>query len=337
MVTSTNISTAQAARVWQIDIIVADGFVLLEVAAIVDALRIANRIAAHPQFAWTYRSAKGCLIESRCEAFVKSAPFVDRPTADYAFIIGNSDPDCPALSPPSLISAYTYRGAQVFLLAEAASRYIKDRGGAAQHLSTHWENSALMRERSSLFEADSALASEDGLVVTCAGMGATVDVVLALMGRHISPAALVTVANVLLHDRIRDFSTRQPFGGAGSNTTGDAELDRCVQIMQDNIEEPVPISDLSRQVGLSARSLERRFRANFDTTPNSFYREIRLSKANNLLLNTNLSVGEVGLVCGFPSGFSSLYKAQFGVSPLVLRKRRMAGGKGANAPVTNDE
>jgi len=334
---STSNGSSQAARIWQIDIIIADGFVLLEVAAIVDALRIANRIAAQPQFAWTYRSAKGGMIESRCEAFVKSDPFIDRPTADYAFVIGNSDPDCPALSLPALISAYTYRGAQVFLLAEAASRYIKDRGGSAQHLSTHWENSAQMRENNSLFEADSALASEDGLVVTCAGMGATVDVVLAVMGRHLSSARLMTVANVLLHDRIRDFSTRQPFGGARSNTTGDTDLDRCIQIMQDNIEEPLAISELSGLLGLSARSLERRFKASFGTTPNGFYREIRLSKANNLLLNTNLSVGEVGLACGFSSGFSSLYKAQFGLTPLALRKRRRASGQGANAPVVNGE
>jgi len=324
---STTLNAPQAARVWQIDIIVADGFVLLEVAAIVDAIRIANRIIAQPQFAWTYRSADGGMIESRCEAFVKSEPFVDRPTADYAFVIGNSDPDSAALSLPALISAYTYRGAQVFLLAEAASRYIKDQGSAAQHLSTHWENSALLRERSSLFEADSMLASEDGLVVTCAGMGATVDVVLALMGRHISSAALVTVSNVLLHDRIRDFSTRQPFGGAQSSASGDGVLDRCIRIMQDNIEDPLPISELVAQLGLSARSLERRFKTFLGTTPNSFYREMRLSKANNLLLNTNMSVGEVGLACGFPSGFSGMYKAQFGMTPLELRKRRRPGGR----------
>jgi transcriptional regulator GlxA family with amidase domain len=327
MLNPTTISTSQAARIWQIDIIVADGFVLLEVAAIVDALRIANRIAAQPPFAWSYRSAKGGMIESRCEAFVNSAPFVDRPTADYAFVIGNSDPDCPALSPPALISAYTYRGAQVFLLAEAASRYIQDRGGSAQHMSTHWENSALMRERSSLFEADSALASEDGLVVTCAGMGATVDVVLAVMGRHISSAALVTVADVLLHDRIRDFSTRQPFGGARSNTTGDADLDRCIHIMQDNIEDPLSISELVERAGISARSLERKFKTHLNTTPNRFYREMRLSKANNLLLNTSLTVAEIGLACGFSSGFSGQYKAQFGLTPMALRKRRRPGGQ----------
>lgn len=323
----TNISASQASRSWQIDIIVADGFVLLEVAAIVDALRIANRIAAQPPFVWTYRSAKGGMVESRCEAFVNSAPFVDRPSADYVFVIGNSDPDSPALSLPALISAYTYRGAQVFLLAEAASRYIQDRGGVAQHLSTHWENSALLRERGGLFEAGTALASEDGRIVTCAGMGATMDVVLALMGRHISAASLLTVTNVLLHDKIRDFSTRQPFGGTRGRAVGDSDLDQCICIMQDNIEDPVPISQLVARLGISARSLERKFKTSLNTTPNRFYREMRLSKANNLLLNTSLSVGEIGLACGFPSGFSGLYKAQFGLSPLALRKRRQSGGR----------
>lgn len=329
MTCHTNTSVKQLRQLnqtCQVDIIVADGFVLIEVAAIVDALRIANRIVAREQFSWTYRSATGGLVESRGQAFVKSEPFVDKPTADYAFVIGNSDPDSPALSLSGLISAYTFRNAQVFLLAEAASRYIQDRGGAAYHLSTHWENSALLRERSRRFEADSALASEDGLVVTCAGMGATLDVVLALMGRHISAAALVTVADVMLHEKIRDFSTRQPFGGARRNANGDADLDRCIHIMQDHMEDPLPISELAAQVGLSSRSLERRFKADFGTTPNSFYREMRLSKANNLLLNTKLSVAEVGLACGFPSGFSGLYKAQFGLTPLALRKGGKAGG-----------
>jgi len=329
---ANNRSAPQTNDTLQIDIIVADGFVLLEVAAIVDALRIANRIVVQPQFAWTYRSDKGGMVESRCEAFVKSEPFLDRPSADYAFVIGNSDPDCPALSLLGLISAYTYRGAQVFLLAEAASRYIQDRGGAARHLSTHWENSALLRERGGMFEAGSALASEDGLVVTCAGMGATVDVVLALMGRYISAAALVTVANVLLHDRIRDFSTRQPFGGARGSVTGDADLDRCIHIMQDNTEDPVAISELVSRVGLSARSLERKFQTSLNSTPNKFYREMRLSKANNLLLNTNLSVGEIGLACGFPNGFSGLYKSQFGLTPLALRKRRRSKGQDMSDP-----
>lgn len=316
---------------WHVDILVADGFVLTEVAGIVDAIRIANRVAAFPPFSWTYRSAQGGPVTSSSDACVQTECFSTKPKANYAFVIGNADPQSPALTVGSQIDCYTFRGAQVFLLAEAASRYIKERGREGTRMSTHWENSDILREGSSLFDADNAIATEDGLVVTCAGMGATVDVMLAVIRRHVSSANLMTVANVLLHEKIRDFSTRQPLGGARSTGSGDRELDQCLQIMQANIEDPVPISELVVALGISSRSLERKFRTHLNTTPNTYYRELRLARANNLLLNTNMSVREVGLACGFPSGFSGLYKGFFGVTPFALRKeRRNQSGKPQN-------
>jgi len=321
---SGNLLPAPDQRVWHFDVIVTDGFVLTEVAAVVDALRTTNRVLATPVFSWTYRSEHGGPVQSLSEAYVETEPFIDKPTADYLFIIGNSDPDCAGLSLGSVISSYTYRNAQVFLLAEAASRYIKERGESASKLSTHWENSVILRERMGLFDADNAIASEDGQIVTCAGMSTTLDVVLAVIRRHISAATLMTVANIFLHEKIRDFSTRQPFGGDQGTTTGDRELDQCIEIMQSNIEDPLPISELVEVLGISNRSLERKFRTFLDTTPNTYYRELRLAKANNLLLNTTLSVSEVGLACGFSNGFSSLYKSFFGITPFVIRKQRRA-------------
>ena len=95
--------------------------------------------------------------------------------------------------------------------------------------------------------------------------------------------------------------------------------------MQANIEEPMPIGDIVAELGISTRSLERKFKTYLATTPNGFYREMRLNKANNLLLNTSMSVREIGLACGFQNGFSSLYKSIFGITPLTLRKRRRPG------------
>ena len=77
----------------QFDIVVARGFVLTEVAAVVDALRIANRVTARPLFQWNYRSQQGGLVESLSRAIVDTAPVEDRPAADYLFVIGNSNQD----------------------------------------------------------------------------------------------------------------------------------------------------------------------------------------------------------------------------------------------------
>ncbi|MDC0737943.1 helix-turn-helix domain-containing protein [Cognatishimia sp. SS12] len=305
-----------------IDIIVAEGFVLTELAAVVDTLRICNRISALPPFSWTYRSAKGGMVRSSAEAMVETEQIPQRPDAHYLFVLGNSDQDCPALSLTHTIAAYTHRQSLVVLLAEAASRYINDSGADMAGHTTHWENSELIKERHGYFGTNHAIAAQSGEIMTCAGMGATVDVMLALIGRHVSQATKIAVANILLHDKIRDFSTVQPFSGAKGTGTGDRELDQCIEIMQANIEDPIPIGELVAVLGMSNRSLERKFRTQLDTTPNRFYRELRLTKANNLLLNTTMSVRDVGLACGFSNGFSGLYKSFYGITPFALRKLR---------------
>ncbi|MEM8538315.1 MAG: helix-turn-helix domain-containing protein, partial [Pseudomonadota bacterium] len=284
-----------AAKVVHFDIIVADGFVLSEFAAVVDVLRITNRVSAGPVFHWTVRSRNGGTVASSSEAFVETERFTDKPQANYLVVIGNRDQKSPELSLRAVIDRYTSRRSKVFLLAEAASRYIQDRGEDAAHLATHWENLAVLREDEGLHDIDYTIASEDGLIVTCAGMGTTMDVILQEVRLYIAPAVLMTVTNIFLHERIRDFGTRQPFGGKGGTAMGDKVLNRAIRIMQENIETPRPVSEISVLLGVSPRSLERRFRTRFDTTPNTYYRELRLARANNLLLNTRMPVREIGL------------------------------------------
>lgn len=313
---------ASVPRVWRVDILVAEGFVLTEMAAVADTLRIANRVLAQPPFRICMRSMRGGQLSCRAGLLVETQTFSERPEADFVFVLGNSDPDHPDLSLSRVINSYTNRGAQVYLLAEAAARYLKDQGTSG---ATHWENAALLRERLGLFESSHALASENGPVVTCAGMGATTDIVLALIGRLTSAAVQMSVANIMLHEQVRAYSSLQPFAGAKPTITGDIDLDHSIRLMQANIEEPMPIGDIVAELGISTRSLERKFKTYLATTPNGFYREMRLNKANNLLLNTSMSVREIGLACGFQNGFSSLYKSIFGITPLTLRKRRRPG------------
>lgn len=304
------------------DILVAPGFVLLELASLVEVLRLANRVCPKPPFTFAYRSLKGGPISSSSDAVVQTERVLAQPKANYLFVIGNSDPDHPDLSLGRVVSDYTFRDAKVFLLAEAASRYIDEQG--SDDLATHWENASFLRERGARFEAKLSIATEQGAVVTCAGMEATTDVALAVIGRHISGPAKMTVADIMLHENIRDFASMQPFSGVKLTATGDVKLDQCIKLMQANIEDPLPINQIVDSLQLSNRSLERKFKTFFGTTPNGFYREMRLAKANNLLLNTTMSVREIGLACGFPNGFSSVYKSFFGVTPFVVRREKRA-------------
>ena len=76
------------------------------------------------------------------------------------------------------------------------------------------------------------------------------------------------------------------------------------------------------------RQLERLFRLHLNDTPSNFYLGLRLEKARQLLRQSDMSVLEVGLACGFesPSYFSRSYKAHFGVTPSEDRHERLPHG-----------
>lgn len=303
------------------DIFVEDGFILTELAAVVDVLRIANRVSQNPIFEWTYRSIEGGLVRGSGDATLNTEPLPARATVDYAFVLGNADDTVLHVPLRHILMRYSGRATRLFLLSEASAYYIKTKGRGAAH-TTHWENRLALSEETDASDWGAQLASDHDGITTCAGMGATVDLMLSLMRGHMSQPALMNVADILLHDHIRDLRTPQPFSKPEISSTGDADLDACIALMQANMEEPLAIHDLCDKIGISSRSLERKFNRHLGLTPNSYYRELRLNKASTLLLNTSLSIREVGLACGFPSGFAPLYKSVFGRTPAETRRQK---------------
>lgn len=308
-------------RTVAVDVFVAPGFVLTELAGVVDVLRLINRVSSKQVFSWHCKSVTGGQITSSAGAYVDTEKLSTRPDADYFFALGNRDADAPELRLGTTIATYSNRLARVILLAEAATRYITDHDGDPSHHTTHWENRAVLSEHYGLSDTKSALAADAGAIITCAGMEATVDLTLSIAGQHVSSAVLMTVSDILLHERIRHHSTLQPFSGSSVLATGDATLDAAIALMQANVEIPLPIGEIAHETQLSKRSLERKFNNILGTTPNGYYRELRLNRANNLLLNTDMRINEIGLACGFPSGFTTIYRTTFGMTPNAARKK----------------
>ena len=96
--------------------------------------------------------------------------------------------------------------------------------------------------------------------------------------------------------------------------------------MEDNLEEVLPISELSDRVGVSPRQMERLFASTFSRPPSRYYRELRLRRARHLLTSSHLSITEIGVACGFSamSHFSKCYRSFYGVPPRRERKRSEA-------------
>jgi LacI family transcriptional regulator len=102
----------------------------------------------------------------------------------------------------------------------------------------------------------------------------------------------------------------------------DAALARAVSYIRENAAEAISVTDVARQAGLSRCVLERRFRESFHRSPGEEIRRVRLERARQLLVETDLSIPDVAESCGFGSNayFTDCFNRSQGISPLRYRK-----------------
>lgn len=107
---------------------------------------------------------------------------------------------------------------------------------------------------------------------------------------------------------------------------GDALIAKILDMMQQNLEEPLLIRDIAQQAGVSARKLERRFQQKTRTSPLAAYRKLRIEKARQLLLHTTLPLAEIAAATGFGSrsNLTEWCKREYDTSPQALRKQYYA-------------
>ncbi|MCI0713579.1 MAG: AraC family transcriptional regulator [Chloroflexi bacterium] len=86
-------------------------------------------------------------------------------------------------------------------------------------------------------------------------------------------------------------------------------------------DAPITIEDLSREVALSPYYLIRAFRHAYKQTPHQYLVGQRISRAKELLRNSDLSITEICAAVGYESlgSFSTLFRKVAGLSPSAYR------------------
>ena len=185
----------------------------------------------------------------------------------------------------------------------------------------HWENLAGFVEEFPDIEVTNELFEIDRNRFTCSGGTASIDLMLNLIGCQHGHALAASIADQFMHDRIRDRHDRQRMSLPARLGVRHPKLLAVIEQMEQNLEEPLSRTELAKSAGLSTRQLERLFRKYLVRSPARYYLELRLDRARLLLLQTNMSIIDVALACGFVSAshFSKCYRDFFGRTP---RKER---------------
>ncbi|HEX8786275.1 MAG TPA: helix-turn-helix domain-containing protein [Telluria sp.] len=179
--------------------------------------------------------------------------------------------------------------------------------------------------------ADQALFSPhlyeiDGPRLTCCGGAASIDFALTLVDLLFGATVQAQVKEVLCVDRVRGPDERQRVALQARFGVLQPKLTEAVTLMEANIEEPLSTDEIAQLAGVSRRQLERLFKQYLGSLPSRYYLELRLQRARQLLRDTNYSIVQVGLMCGFSSGshFSTAFGALFGNTPREERQRKLS-------------
>jgi AraC family transcriptional regulator, carnitine catabolism transcriptional activator len=197
---------------------------------------------------------------------------------------------------------------------ENGSLALAEAGLLDQHAAAiHWDNLVGFQELFPKIRIAQSLFSFSNNRVTCAGAAAILDMMIAWIAHHADAQTSAEVARHLLLTTRRDDPT----------ASQDAAVTRARAIMQAHVDDPLSCEAIAKQVGLSLRQLERRFKQQLGQTLHSEYMLVRVEKAHQYLQQTTLSVTEVAALTGFTSVeyFSKVYRRVFGVLPSKDRRQ----------------
>ncbi|MEM6759557.1 MAG: GlxA family transcriptional regulator [Pseudomonadota bacterium] len=296
-----------------------DNFTLLCFSAALESLRIANRMAGKTLYEWQIVGEGGDVaLCSAGTAFKLDADLEELARDDIVMLCGGIDVQ--AATTKRLLS-WLRREARKGLVTAGlcTAAYTLARAGLldGKRATIHWENQDSFCEEFQDVELTKSVFVIDDKRLTTAGGTSSIDLMLKLIADDHGEELANAVADQLIYSSIRTDQDTQRLSVPTRIGVRHPKLSQVIQIMEQNIEEPISPSILARDVAMSTRQLERLFRRYLNRSPKRYYMELRLQKARNLLMQTDMSVINVALACGFasPSHFSKCYRAHYDTTP----------------------
>lgn len=104
--------------------------------------------------------------------------------------------------------------------------------------------------------------------------------------------------------------------------TEDALVAKAMQQIQATLDGKLSTESLAAKLGVSRRTLERHFTRETNRSIHDTLLEARLQRAYNLVLESNLPIGEIATSTGFSkhSQFNAFFKKRFATTPRSLRR-----------------
>ena len=303
-------------------------FTVIALSSAIEPLRIANRYVPS-KYSWQLLSIDGRpVVDANGISINVTSSLAD--AGELATLIVISDQDPEAHASPELL-AHLRRcarrgiliggvdtGCHVLALAGLLNGY---------RITAHWEVIPALSERFPGLEFTNSLFELDRDRLTCAGGTAVLDMILHAIEHDHGREVAVRVSEHCLHERIRLHSDNQRTELTTRYGVHHPKLLRAIDLMESNLELPLQFDEICKNGRISVRQTLRLFRKYLNVSPSRFYLHLRLERARQLLLGTDMSITEIAMACGFRSHshFSRVFRNEYGHSPHADRQSPRRG------------
>ena len=305
--------------------ILVDEFSHLAFSCAVEPLRIANLVSGKPLYKWNLVSENGTQAVCSNETItLVDAGLGAIPKSSRLFVLSGIHMQN-HVTPELLGALRRERAMGTAIGALCSGAWILAEAGFldGKQASIHWEYHDSFSEAFPDVNLVRNVFVSDEMFVTASGGTATADLMLHLIEEDHGEELALAVADQMVYNAVRAATAEQKVSLQSRNGIRNVHLSRAIAIMKDRIDDPVSPTIIADELGISTRQLERLFGKLLNTSPKKYYMELRLEKARHLLIQTDQSMTDIALSCGFDNSghFSRSYRTAFGHSPSQQRSK----------------
>jgi transcriptional regulator GlxA family with amidase domain len=182
----------------------------------------------------------------------------------------------------------------------------------------HWFDHFKQRYPLVLLEREQLITQSDQ-VFCVSSVNSVADLMVYLCGQIFSPRVARHIENQFSPE-IRQRFSPSPVGAPRDLHGDELIVDAQIEISRD-LRSVMSLQDMAQKLGVSTRTLARRFSTATGVSMTEYRQQRRLDEAQALLRRTNLSIMEIGHAVGLSdaSHFTRMFREQTGLTPRRYR------------------
>lgn len=141
-----------------------------------------------------------------------------------------------------------------------------------------------------------------------------------------SPLHLIGHLYLFLDQLIQTSLTKREMKG---RPLKDFYIQEAINFIEQNSHRNITVEEIADVCRLNRSYFSKLFKESMGCSPQEFVIRLKLSKSTDLMSTTNMSIGDIAALCGYPNQlhFSRAFKKHYGISPREWRTKNVISTK----------